>query len=57
MYKVLKRFKDKDEHIYEIGDVYPAEGKKKPIAARVKVLSTQNNAYKTVFIVEDKKEV
>ena len=30
MYKVINRFQEKnhDDHIYEVGDVYPVEGKR-----------------------------
>lgn len=48
-YKVINRFKDDDGHIYEVGDVYPKEGKK-ITKKRIETLSTTKNKYKKVYI-------
>jgi hypothetical protein len=50
MYKVVRRFEDRDGRIYEVGDTYPAEGVKKPTSARLKVLSTEKNEYGRIYI-------
>lgn len=50
MYKVIRKFKDKDGLIYEIGDVYPVKDAKKPTNARLKSLSSTNNSYGQIYI-------
>lgn len=56
-YKVIRKFQDKDNHIYEVGENYPhANVEKKPTKARLKVLSTDDNKYKHSFIEEIKEE-
>lgn len=55
-FKVLNKFKDKDGHLYQAGDVYPAEGKKAPAKKRVEELSQKHPKYKKVFIQEVKEE-
>lgn len=56
-YTVVSRFKETrhDGHIYEVDDVYPADGKK-ATKARLEELSTTKNKYKKVFIEEVLKE-
>ncbi|WP_239671781.1 termination factor Rho [Mangrovibacillus cuniculi] len=51
MYKVTRRFKDvkHDNHVYEIGDVYPMQGKK-ATKTRLEELATTKNKYEKVFI-------
>lgn len=50
-YTVIRRFSEKhhDDHIYEVGDIYPAKGKK-ATKARLKELSTNENRYNRVYI-------
>ena len=55
-FKVLNKFKDKDGHLYQAGDVYPAEGKKAPAKKRVEELSQKHPKYKKVFITEVEKQ-
>lgn len=57
MYKVIKMFRETehDGHIYNIGDVYPVEGKKAD-AKRVKLLQGNKNKYKTPFLGEAVKQ-
>lgn len=50
MFEVIRRFKDTGGHIYEVGDVYPLQGSKKPSKARVKTLSSTDNKYGEIFI-------
>lgn len=52
-YKVVSRFKESkhDNHIYEVGDNYPVEGKK-ATKARLEELSTTKNKYQQIFIEE-----
>ena len=50
MYKVVRDFKDKDGRSYRAGDVFPAPDVKKKTAARIKALSSTNNAYGQIFI-------
>lgn len=50
MHKVIRKFKDKDGRIYEIGDDYPHVDAKKPTNARIKTLSSTNNKYKNIYI-------
>ncbi|WP_010271361.1 hypothetical protein [Paenibacillus senegalensis] len=48
-YKVVRRFRDQDGRVYEIGDVYPADGLR-TTKKRIKQLSTTNNQYGQVYI-------
>lgn len=50
MYKVVRSFKDVDEHLYRVGDVFPHADAKKPTNARIKLLSTTNNKYGQIYI-------
>lgn len=52
MYKVVRKFKDKDNRVYNVGDSYPAEGAKKPTKERIKTLSTSSNKYGQIYIAE-----
>ncbi|MEK4148922.1 termination factor Rho [Robertmurraya sp. FSL W8-0741] len=55
-YKVVNRFKDiKHGHIYEVGEVYPAEGEK-ATKTRLEQLATTKNKYKKVFIEKVEEE-
>jgi len=47
MYKVVKDFKDRDGQFYRKGDSYPAT---KQTTARIKMLSSTDNAYSQIFI-------
>lgn len=51
-YKVINRFKEKqhDGHIYEMGDVYPVEGKKL-VKARADFLTKTHAEYGVAFLV------
>ncbi|WP_445479167.1 hypothetical protein ACULLL_01690 [Lysinibacillus irui] len=51
MYKVINRFKEKnhDDHIYEVNDSYPAEGKRL-IKARAEFLTKVHAEYKVAFL-------
>jgi hypothetical protein len=51
MYKVINRFKEKhhDGRIYEVGDVYPAVGKKF-VKARAEGLSKTHPIYGVAFL-------
>lgn len=53
-YKVINKFKDKDGHVYEIGDTYPADGKKFN-ETRAEFLTTIHPTYKMAFLekIED----
>jgi len=53
MYKVVRKFEDRDGHVYEVGDVYPKEGAE-ATKGRLKELSSEKNKYKKVFIEEAK---
>lgn len=55
-YKVIKRFKDKedDNTIYEVGDEYP-KGSYKPTKKRIDELSKVHPKYNRIFIEEVKK--
>ena len=59
MYKVINRFKEKnhDDHIYEIDDPYPAEGKKL-VKARAEALTKVHDEYNVAFLkaVEEPKK-
>ena len=50
-YKVINRFKEKnhDNHIYEVGDVYPAKGKKF-IKRRADSLTEIHEEYGVAFL-------
>ncbi len=52
-HKVVSRFKETrhDGHIYEVGDIYPMEGKR-ATKARLEELSTTKNKYNQVFVEE-----
>jgi len=51
MYTVIEKFNDTStKHIYEVGAVYPAEGKKLPGKGRLETLSTSKNKYDRPFI-------
>lgn len=51
MYKVINRFKEKnhDGHIYEVGDNYPANGKKL-VKARAETLTEVHEEYGAAFL-------
>lgn len=59
MYKVINRFQEKnhDGHIYEVGDTYPADGKKL-VKARAEVLTKVHDEYNVAFLkaVEEPKK-
>ena len=59
MYKVINRFQDKnhDGHVYEVGDTYPAEGKKL-VKTRAEFLTKVHNDYGIAFLeaVEEPKK-
>lgn len=59
MYKVINRFEEKnhDGHIYEIGDNYPADGKKL-VKTRAESLTKIHNEYGIAFLeaVEEPKK-
>lgn len=55
MFKVINRFKDKDGHIYEVGDTYPAKGKKL-VNTRAEFLTKVHPIYGVVFLEEIKDE-
>lgn len=58
MYKVISRFYDlkNNEHLYEVGDIYPVEGYKVP-KNRIKELKG-DNPYDRAFIEDiDKNEI
>lgn len=50
-YRVIRPFKDKNfkEHIYHVGDIYPAKGSK-PGKARIESLATGENERHEIFI-------
>lgn len=50
-YKVVRKFKDKDNHVYEVGDPYPRKGKR-ATKARLETLSTKKNKYKKIYIIK-----
>ncbi|MFJ8102797.1 hypothetical protein [Lysinibacillus sp. NPDC096212] len=59
MYKVINRFKEKnhDDHIYEVDDPYPADGKKL-VKARAEFLTKVHEEYNVAFLkaVEEPKK-
>ena len=59
MYKVINRFKEKnhDGHMYEVGDNYPANGKKL-VKARAEALTEVHKEYGVAFLkaVEEPKK-
>ncbi|MDM5231483.1 hypothetical protein [Lysinibacillus pakistanensis] len=59
MYKVINRFKEKyhDDHIYEVGDPYPADGKKL-VKTRAEALTKVHEEYNVAFLkaVEEPKK-
>lgn len=50
MFKVIRKFQDKDGRVYNVGDDFPATDAKKPTNARVKTLSSTNNKYGQIYI-------
>lgn len=56
-YKVVSRFQESkhEGHVYEVGDIYPVEGKK-VTKARITELSTTENKYNQIFIAETSDE-
>ena len=56
MFKVIRKFKDKDGRIYDVGEDYPNADAKKPPNTRIKALSSTNNRCGHVYI-EKIKEV
>ena len=54
MNEVIKKFKDRTGHIYEIGDKYPIKGK--VAKDRISELIGVDNKYQTPFIKEVKTE-
>ncbi|WP_428909474.1 hypothetical protein [Niallia sp. Krafla_26] len=58
MYKVINRFKENqhDDHIYEVGKPYPAEGKKL-VKSRAEYLTKVHPKYGVAFLqeIEEKK--
>ena len=52
-YKVINRFQEKehDNHVYEAGDPYPADGKKL-VKARAEFLMKRHEEYKVAFLEE-----
>jgi len=59
LYKVINRFKETnhDDHIYEVGDNYPADGKKL-VKARAEALMEVHEEYGVAFLkaVEEPKK-
>lgn len=59
MYKVINRFKETnhDDHIYEVGDNYPANGKKL-VKSRAEALTEVHEEYGVAFLkaVEEPKK-
>lgn len=59
MYKAINRFKEEihDNHIYEVNDPYPAEGKKL-VKARAEFLTKVHDEYNVAFLkaVEEPKK-
>lgn len=53
-YKVIKRFREvkHDNHIYEVNDYYPVEGKR-ATKARIAQLTTTDNKENEIFIVAE----
>lgn len=51
-YKVVRQFKDKDGHVYEVNDPYPREGAKAPSKKRITELADGKNKYGQVYIEE-----
>jgi len=59
VYKVINRFQEKnhDDHVYEIGDDYPAGGKKL-VKTRAEALTKVHDEYNVAFlkVVEEPKK-
>ena len=55
-YVVVRRFKDKDSHIYDVGDIYPHEGAK-ATKKRITELAEGKKRYGKVYIEEVKEEM
>lgn len=51
-YVVVRRFKDRDNHVYEVNDPYPREGVKAPTKKRITELAEGKNKYNQVYIQE-----
>lgn len=49
-YIVVRRFKDQDGHIYEVGDSFPRQGK--ATKKRIDELANGKNKYNKVYIKE-----
>lgn len=56
MFKTVRKFKDKDGRIYDVGDVYPHTDAKKPTNARIKVLYSTKNKYNQIYIEQIEEE-
>ncbi len=54
MYKVVADFRDlnDNEHLYKVGDEYPAADAPKPTKTRIKELAEGKNRLERVFIEE-----
>lgn len=50
-YKVINEFRDTDNLVYKVGEVYPKDGYT-PTQKRIKELSEVHSKYKKTFIVE-----
>lgn len=49
---MVREFRDtKHDHVYKVGDTYPAKGKRST-KARIETLSTTKNSYKKIYIEE-----
>lgn len=59
LYKVINRFRDRDGHIYEVGQPYPADGKKLN-EQRAEFLTKKHSKYGVAFLekveIEEKAE-
>ena len=56
-YKVINRFRENnhDGHVYEVGDTYPAEGKRLN-KTRAEELTKKHAKYKKAYLVADEKK-
>lgn len=52
---VVRRFKDQDGHIYEVGDTYPRQGR--ATKKRIDELANGKNKYNKVYIKEITEEM
>lgn len=56
-YKVIEKFKDlSDDHIYEVGDIFPYDGRRVS-KKRIEELSTDKNKREIALIEKVEKEV